>query len=240
MYHEVIIPQAHAVLVFLVALGGYLLGSIPFGYLVAKAVRGIDIREHGSKNIGATNVGRVLGLKWFFVVFTLDFLKAAIPVSLLAYGYLPGLVPAGWMNTAVAAIAGLAILLGNMFPVYLQFRGGKGAATGTGVMLPLVPIPLLVALGVFLVTFLATRYVSLGSILGALVLIATQLGLHRELSFQGEAAPITWFCIVAVALVIFRHRTNIVRLMNGTENKIPRKTSRASVPPPAPDAGPMP
>jgi glycerol-3-phosphate acyltransferase PlsY len=226
------------VLIVLVAVGSYLIGAIPFGYLVAKAVRGIDIREHGSKNIGATNVGRVLGLKWFFVVFTLDFLKAAIPVSLLAYGYVPALVPEGWIHSAVAAIAGLAILIGNMFPVYLQFRGGKGAATGTGVMLPLVPIPLLVAIGVFLVTFLATRYVSLGSILAAIALVATQLGMHRELSFQGEAAPVTWLCIVGAALVIYRHRTNIVRLLNGTENKIPRKTSQASAPPPVPDAGP--
>lgn len=225
-------------LVLLVVIVSYLLGSIPFGYLVAKAVRGIDIREHGSKNIGATNVGRVMGLKWFFVVFVLDFLKAAIPVSLLAYGYLPGLIPDGWLQSAVAALAGLAILIGNMFPVYLQFRGGKGAATGTGVMLPLAPIPLLVALGVFLITFLVTRYVSLGSILAAVALVATQLGLHRAEAFQGEAAPVTWLCIIGAALVIFRHRTNIVRLLQGTENKIPRKPSRASAPSSGPDADP--
>lgn len=205
------------------AILGYLIGSIPFGYLVAKVARGIDIREHGSKNIGATNVGRVMGLKWFFVVFLLDFLKAAIPVSLLAYGFLPGVTPEGWPQTGVAAIAGLCILLGNMFPIFLQFRGGKGAATGTGVMLPLAPIPLLVALGTFLLIFFTTRYVSLGSILAATALIATQLGLYRTEAFQGEAAPVTWLCLIGAALVIWRHRSNIVRLIQGTENKIPRK-----------------
>lgn len=213
-------------LLLLVALVAYLIGAIPFGYLVARAVRGIDIREHGSKNIGATNVGRVMGLKWFFVVFLLDFLKAAIPVSLLAYTSWPlerGIVPEGWPQSAVAAIAGLCILLGNMFPVYLQFRGGKGAATGTGVMLPLVPIPLLVALATFIVVFFTTRYVSLGSILAAVALAATQLGIHRSEAFSGEAAPVTWLCMIGASLVIWRHRTNIVRLLQGTENKIVRK-----------------
>ncbi len=213
------------VTVLAVALLSYLVGSIPFGYLVARAARGIDIRQHGSKNIGATNVGRVMGLKWFFVVFVLDFLKAAIPVSLLAYGYLPGVTHEGWPQTGVAAIAGLCILIGNMFPVFLQFRGGKGAATGTGVMLPLAAIPLLVALGTFLIIFFTTRYVSLGSILAAVALIATQLGLHRMEAFQGEAAPVTWLCLIGAALVIWRHRGNIVRLLQGTENKIPRKKS---------------
>ncbi len=214
-------------LALFVAVAAYLVGAIPFGYLVAKAARGIDIREHGSKNIGATNVGRVMGLKWFFVVFLLDFLKAAIPVSLLAYGYLPALVPEGWPASGIAALAGLSILLGNMFPIYLNFRGGKGAATGTGVMLPLAPIPLLAALVVFLVTFMISRYVSLGSILAALALIITQLGAHRSAAFRGEAAPVTWLCLIGATLLIYRHRTNIVRLWQGTENKIPRKQKSA-------------
>ena len=110
-----------------------------------------------------------------------------------------------------------------MFPIFLQFRGGKGAATGTGVMLPLAAIPLLVALGTFLVIFFTTRYVSLGSLLAAVALIATQLGLYRTDAFQGEAAPVTWLCLIGAALVIWRHRGKIVRLVQGTENKIPRK-----------------
>lgn len=209
--------------VLVIALVSYLIGSIPFGYLVARVVRGIDIREHGSKNIGATNVGRVMGLKWFFVVFLLDFLKAAIPVSLLASGYVPGVTPEGWPQTGVAALAGLCILVGNMFPVFLQFRGGKGAATGTGVMLPLAPLPLLAALATFLAVFFLFRYVSLGSILAAVALITTQLGLHRGESFTGEAAPVSWLCLVGAVLVIWRHRSNIVRLVSGTENRIEKK-----------------
>jgi len=144
-------------------------------------------------------------------------------VSLLAYGYLPGVTPEGWPQTGVAALSGLCILIGNMFPIFLQFRGGKGAATGTGVMLPLAAIPLVVALSTFLVIFFTTRYVSLSSILAAVALIATQLGLHRTEAFQGEAAPVSWLCLIGATLVIWRHRGNIVRLANGTENKIPRK-----------------
>ncbi len=228
-YHAGQLPRNRCrVVVLFVAVASYLLGAIPFGYLVAKAARGIDIREHGSKNIGATNVGRVMGLKWFFVVFLLDFLKAAIPVSLLAYSYLPSLVPEGWPATGIAALAGLCILLGNMFPIYLGFRGGKGAATGTGVMLPLAPVPLVVALAGFVVTFLISRYVSLGSILAAMALIITQLAWHRNDAFAGEAAPVTWLCLIGATLLIFRHRTNIVRLWQGTENKIPRKGQRPS------------
>ena len=212
-------------LLILLLVGGlcYLIGSIPFGYLVARWVKGIDIREHGSRNIGATNVGRVLGLKWFFVVFLLDFLKAAIPVSLLLKGFLWYLSPPGWHHTTSAAFGGLCILLGNMFPVFLQFRGGKGAATGTGVMLPLAPIPLLAAMATFLVVFLATRYVSLGSILAAMALITTQLALNWSEAFVGEMAPVTWLCLIGAALVIWRHRSNIVRLLQGTENRIEKK-----------------
>lgn len=210
-------------IVALLVLGGYLIGAIPFGFLVAKWAKGIDIRFHGSGNIGATNVGRVLGLKWFFVVFTLDFVKAFVPVWLLGHGNLPALVPEGWPVSAGASLAGLAILLGNMFPVYLGFRGGKGAATGTGVVVPLAPIPTVIALAVFGVVFYFTRFVSLGSIAAAVALVAAQLLLAGREAFDGEAAPITWLCLVGAALVTFRHRGNIVRLLRGTENRIPRK-----------------
>jgi len=211
------------VIVALLVLGGYLIGAIPFGFLVARWAKGIDIRFHGSGNIGATNVGRVLGLKWFFVVFTLDFFKAFVPVWLLGHGHLPALVPEGWPVSASASLAGLAILLGNMFPVYLGFRGGKGAATGTGVVVPLAPIPTAIALAVFGVVFYLTRFVSLGSIAAAMALVAAQLLLTGREAFDGEAAPITWLCLVGAALVTFRHRGNIVRLLRGTENRIPRK-----------------
>lgn len=212
-------------LVILVSVICYLIGAIPFGYLVARWVKGIDIREHGSKNIGATNVGRVLGLKWFFVVFLLDFIKAGVPVSILLWGWLPDVTPETWPHSGVAALAGLAILIGNMFPVYLNFRGGKGAATGTGVMLPMAPWPLLAAIITFLLVFFTTRYVSLGSILAALVLSVMQLVIQREDAFSGENLPVTLLCLAGTVLVIWRHRSNIVRLWNGTENQITRNTN---------------
>lgn len=208
----------------------YLIGAIPFGYLVARWVKGIDIREHGSKNIGATNVGRVMGLKWFFVVFILDFIKAAVPVSILLWGWLPDVTPETWPHSGVAALAGLAILIGNMFPIYLNFRGGKGAATGTGVMLPMAPWPLLAAIITFLVVFFTTRYVSLGSILAALVLSVTQLVIHRDNAFSGENLPVTLLCLAGTVLVIWRHRSNIVRLWHGTENRITKNTNNVKKP----------
>jgi glycerol-3-phosphate acyltransferase PlsY len=208
------------VFAFLATIAGYFIGAIPFGYLVAKAARGIDIRQHGSGNIGATNVGRVLGLKWFFIVFLLDFLKAAIPVFLVASGLIPRVVPEGWPATAVAAAVGLAILLGNMFPIYIGFKGGKGAATGTGVILPLAPLPTAIALTVFIICFLTTRYVSLSSIVAVIGLIVAQVLFLGRDAFAGDAAPVTWLSIVGALLVIYRHRTNIIRLLRGTEHKI--------------------
>lgn len=210
--------------VVLCAILGYLIGAIPFGYIVAKLARGIDIREHGSGNIGATNVGRVLGIKWFFIVFFLDFAKAAIPVSLVAYRITPALIPQDWPAVALASLVGLAVLLGNMFPIYLGFKGGKGAATGTGVMLPLAPIPLLAAVAAFLFFFLFTRYVSLGSIAAAIALVISQLILLGSSAFSTDAAPITWLCIIGAVLVIYRHRKNIIRLLKGTESKIVRNS----------------
>lgn len=212
-------------LVILVIFICYLIGAIPFGYLVARYAKGIDIRHHGSRNIGATNVGRVLGFKWFLVVFFLDFVKAAIPVSVLKWNLLPGIAPENWPHSGVAALAGLAILIGNMFPVYLNFRGGKGAATGTGVMLPLAPWSLLAAFITFLLVFFSTRYVSLGSILAAVVLSVTQLLIYRESSFSGENLPVTLLCLAGSILVIWRHRSNIVRLWNGTENRIVKQAN---------------
>jgi glycerol-3-phosphate acyltransferase PlsY len=217
------------VLLLLAAIiAAYFIGAIPFGYLVAKAARGIDIRQHGSGNIGATNVGRVLGLKWFFVVFLLDFLKAAIPVFLVARGLIPQIIPEGWPAAAAAAAIGLTILLGNMFPIYIGFKGGKGAATGTGVILPLALLPTVMALAAFIICFLATRYVSLSSIVAVISLVAAQLLLPGIDPFSVETAPVTWLCMIGALLVIYRHRTNIMRLLRGTELKVGKRSASSS------------
>ncbi len=151
----------------LAPLAGYLIGSIPFGYLVAR-VRGVDIFAQGSGNIGATNVGRVLGKKYGVLVFLLDFTKGVLPV--LATRFIPSPWP-DWL----AVLTGLAAFLGHLFPLYLGLRGGKGVATGTGVVLMLVPGPALAALGVWLLAVLAWRYVSVASLLAVAALISVQL-----------------------------------------------------------------
>src|SRR5262245_36135830 len=157
----------------------YLIGSIPFGYLVARS-RGVDIFHAGSGNIGATNVGRILGRKFGILVFILDVAKGALPVlaarlvTAHAGSALLEDLPAGTLEV----LAGLAAFLGHLFPIYLRFRGGKGVATGAGVVLMLVPEAMAVALAMWVVVVLAFRYVSLASVCAALMLVVAQLQSH--------------------------------------------------------------
>jgi acyl-phosphate glycerol 3-phosphate acyltransferase len=193
-------------LLLLALLAGYLIGSIPFGYLVARA-RGVDIFAKGSGNIGATNVGRVLGKRYGVLVFVLDVAKGAVPVLGARLLVSP---PSAWLEV----LAGLAAFLGHLFPLYLGLRGGKGVATGTGVVMVLVPGPALAALGVWLLAAVAWRYVSVASILGAVALMTVQL------TASDWRDPRTLFCVLAGALVIVKHRTNLSRLRAGNENQI--------------------
>ena len=198
----------------LVWLGAYLVGAIPFGYLMARR-RGVDILKAGSGNIGATNVGRVLGKKLGILVFLLDGAKGAVPVAvaLALKKDMPseGFVESGWLEVG----AGLAAFLGHLFPVYLRFRGGKGVATGAGVALVLLPGPALGALLAWVTVVAATNYVSLASLAAVVVL--------GGLQWTGSADatdPRTLFCILAGVLVVVKHRGNIVRIVQGTENRI--------------------
>src|SRR5438552_11790103 len=188
----------------------YLLGAVPFGYLIARS-RGVDIFHAGSGNIGATNVGRVLGRKFGLFVFVLDFLKGAVPVALTRH-FLPD-VP--W----AAVAAGLAAFVGHLFPVYLRFRGGKGVATGAGVVTVLVPGPTLGALLAWLLVVSVSRYVSLASLAAVAALCVLRLLLTTE-PFQRDNLTLTIFCFVAAALVVLRHRSNIARLLRGNETQI--------------------
>src|SRR5262245_15889454 len=147
----------------LVVLAAYLVGAVPFGYLVARA-RGVDIFQHGSGNIGATNVGRVLGRKFGVLVFLLDFAKGALPAAVAAgLAGRAGNLPPDTLPVA----AGLAAFLGHLFPVYLRFHGGKGVATGAGVVAVLLPLPAAGALVAWVVVLCLTRYVSLASVVAA-------------------------------------------------------------------------
>jgi acyl-phosphate glycerol 3-phosphate acyltransferase len=195
-----------------VAIAAYLVGAVPFGYLVARS-RGVDILSHGSGNIGATNVGRILGRKFGILVFLLDFAKGAVP-TLVARAFASTDLPAEWLMVA----AGISAFLGHLFPVYLQFRGGKGVATGAGVVAVLAPVPTIGALLTWVTVVAASRYVSLASLLAAAVLCALRMA--SPLAFEGPRGVVTLFCLIAASLVAVRHRANIGRLIHGNENRL--------------------
>ena len=192
-------------MVWILWLGGaYLVGAIPFGFLIGK-MRGVDVRTVGSKNIGATNVYRTVGHKWGFLAFFCDFLKGFLP-TLAASSLFPH-------PSSLPVLVGLATVIGHTLTVFMKFRGGKGVATAFGMMVALATYPTLLAFAVFVVTVWLSHYISLGSILAA-----TTLGV------------LVWFfpCLLAVRIiavlvavfVIVKHKSNIQRLVKGCENKI--------------------
>jgi acyl-phosphate glycerol 3-phosphate acyltransferase len=206
------------VIACLTILGAYLIGAIPFGYLVARW-RGVDIFKAGSGNIGATNIGRVLGRRFGILVFLLDFAKGALPV--LAATALTKRLDLDVPADALPVGAGLAAFLGHLFPVYIRFRGGKGVATGAGVVAMLLPVPTLGAILVWVAVLCATRTVSLASLSAAVALCALRLWLTAEVGpFAAPQRILTSFCLLAVGLVFLRHHANIARLLHGNENHL--------------------
>lgn len=203
-------------LLLIAAVGGYLIGAIPFGYLVARS-RGVNIFEHGSGNPGATNVSRALGRRFGLLVFVLDAAKGALPVLLARWLIEPHLTPPIPASAGEVA-AGLAAFLGHVYPVYLGFRGGKGVATGAGVVSVLFPAPALAAGLGWCVTAAAWRYVSLASIVAALVLLAVYLALAYPINWT---EPRLYFAVLAAAVVVVKHRENLKRLRQGTESRLP-------------------
>lgn len=190
-------------LVFLVLLiGSYLLGSIPFGYLVSKG-KNVNIREIGSGNIGATNVYRALGMKWAVLVGLLDLAKGAIPTLLAIF----------FLDSEVLILAvGIAAIAGHNWPVFLGFKGGRGVATTGGVVLVLMPLITLIAVLIWVVLVKTTRYVSLGSVAVAVV--------YPVMAFFLEPRANFIFILFLAAVIIFQHRPNIKRLLAGEENKV--------------------
>jgi glycerol-3-phosphate acyltransferase PlsY len=199
-------PPLNAVLAILAS---YLLGATPTSYIAGKVGRGIDLREHGSKNLGATNVFRILGWKYAIPVALIDIAKGAVPVLLArssSYAWLP------------VAVGGAAVL-GHMFSPYVSFKGGKGVATAAGMFLALAPLAILIAIPVWGICLWLTGYVSLSSII-AVLSVPLSVAL-----LQPNSPYVFWASIALVALIIFAHRRNIARLIAGTENRF--RTRRA-------------
>ena len=192
----------------------FLCGSVPFGWFAGK-LKGLDIRQHGSGNIGATNVIRVCGKAIGIPVFILDMLKGLLP-ALLPRWLLGASASPDLLSIATVG-AGFASILGHMFTPWLGFKGGKGVATAAGVLLGIAPVPMLVALAAWLAFFFTTKYVSLASIAAAVAVPSTMA--VQMLRAGRIDAVLLGFGIVLAALVIVRHRTNIQRLIAGTENK---------------------
>jgi len=190
----------------------YLAGSIPTAYLAGKA-RGVDLRAHGSGNLGATNVARVLGTKTGVAVFALDFLKGFLPVWILPQ-YIDTVDPEFW-----AVLIGAAAIIGHVKPIFLGWKGGgKGVATASGVFLALAFVPLLIAQAVWAVVFYFTRYVSLASLIGAVVLPVAILTWWRE-----PGSPIFLASLLVMVFVFWTHRANIGRLRRGEEHRFVKK-----------------
>jgi len=202
----------------------YLLGSIPFGYLIVRLTQGADVRETGSGGTGATNVSRRAGKLAGVITLALDALKgaAAVQIALLILELFPyeplegsPVQNAYWWVAAVAVVA----IVGHIFPVWLRFRGGKGVATGVGVFLVLAPLAVAFAGVVFILVVMATRYVSLASILSAAAIPFLLFAQDKYLRHVPGLVPLVAAASASALLIIFAHRENIGRLMAGAENK---------------------
>jgi acyl phosphate:glycerol-3-phosphate acyltransferase len=203
----------------LVLVASYLLGSIPFGYLAGR-IAGIDILNAGSGNIGATNVVRVLGKRYGYPVFVLDFLKGfgAVRISIAV----ATAVRPEWGSPEIfGMLAAVSTVIGHSFPLWLKFRGGKGVATSAGALFGLTPLATLIGVGIWILVFWLTRYVSVASIATAVALPLVIFIMSRLNRTHGKALFYSSLCITAV--VIWRHHSNLSRLIRGRESRFTRK-----------------
>ena len=198
-------------------LASYLLGAMPTSYLAGRLFRGIDLRQHGSRNLGATNLYRVLGWRYAVPVGLIDAAKGLIPVLVFA--------PRVTSSELFALVCGLAAVLGHVFSVFVGFKGGKGVATAAGVMLGLAPVALGVAAVVWASLVFLTGYVSVGSIAAAAVFPVAVFLIDRP-----ARAEMLWLDVAVAAAIIWLHRGNIHRLLHGTENRFGRRAAPAPRP----------
>ncbi len=211
-----------------IALLSYLVGSIPTSIIMSKIVKGIDIRQHGSGNAGGSNVFRVLGWKYGISVILLDALKGAIAVLLVArlyYGNFPFPNATPFDDfTLVQIIAGVFAVLGHIWTIFAGFKGGKGIATGLGILVSIVTVDMLLGLVVFAIVVAISKYISLGSLAAAfsvpIIMIVRENVFDVDISGYHTILPLTIFLAL---LVMFTHKSNIKRLLQGNENKIKLK-----------------
>jgi acyl phosphate:glycerol-3-phosphate acyltransferase len=192
----------------------YLIGSIPTAVWVGRAWFGIDVREHGSKNAGATNTFRVLGKKPGVFVLLIDVLKGVFAVVLPMMIWHEGVLVYGLTSDRLQILAAIAAVVGHIFPVFAGFRGGKGVATSLGVMIGILPLSAAVCLGIFIVIFILSKYVSLGAICAAFCFPFSVLFL------EPQREEMFYFSVVLSLAVIWAHKKNIRRLLKGEENKM--------------------
>jgi len=193
----------------------YVVGSLPTAYSVGKLLKGIDIREHGSGNVGATNVVRAVGKGAGVFVFVVDFLKGTFAVTIIPL-FLSKLILQGEEPMGIVYIlSGVSAIVGHIWTCFLNFRGGKGVSTTGGVMAGLSPIVLTIALSIWIIVFFLTRYVSLASLIAGISMPVTALFIGSNINF-------IIFCGVLCVVGAYSHRSNIRRLINGTENKFVR------------------
>lgn len=194
----------------------YVAGSIPCSLLLARFAKGIDLRQHGSGNVGATNVARTMGWKWGSLALLLDALKGLLPTLLIPHfmpldkDYLPH----------QTVLCGLAAVIGHTCPVWLKFKGGKGVATGLGVAAVLAPMATLIAFVVFALVFATRRIVSLASILAAVTFAMSVLALSWPEPFASQSWSVTAFAIAVPSLIVLRHASNMGRLWRGEEKTL--------------------
>ena len=222
-------------LTVLCCLIAFVVGGIPFGYLVGRAILKDDIRNHGSGNIGATNVARVIGWKWGSLVLILDAIKGLLP-TLGAKLFSASKFSEDAAQTATI-LAGITAILGHMYPIWLKLRGGKGVATALGVVLVISPVASLVALVLFLIVVGASRIVAAASIAAAVGFAVTQLILLGSQAFDVAKLPLTLFSVIVPGLIVWKHRSNIVRIIRGEENKFGKRSQPTpTTQPQTPDA----
>ncbi len=202
----------------------YLAGSIPFGFIIGKVVKGVDLRQLGSGNIGATNAGRVLGKKWGIVCLILDALKGLFPVAFLPQQFFGSESP--WLAHATV-LAGVSTIIGHMFPCWLGFRGGKGVATSLGVLAIISPWGLLVAAMTFFSSLSIWRFVSVSSMLAAIGFGTFELIRLRPNPFSEATWSQGLFAVMVPLLIIVQHRSNISRLLKGEELRFTGKDKPA-------------